>query len=400
MINRYIALKYRYRFLFMLPLLTLLISCEKDNTGNEEPVTPGVVLITSTDSIVLSEKKLDEKALTVTWTEGNNRGEGTSLSYLFKMDVADNDFQTAIPTVEVEPGVFSMSFTHEQLEKLLVDEWHKQTSVFSEIEIRVIAKVTADHFIKPEVSTIKIKVKPYAPEVIEASRVFITGDAVSNASSVEMTQTVENKYAYVYKGIFKAGKIRFPISLDANSDIVSARNPDTQVTDGTTMPVKLAEDGIDHNDFVIPIAGEYTIVVDLKDKTATFRSQATAIVSPYSHIYMIGEALPGTSKDWAIAAPLEMTQSLANPNVFTYKGALEYGTEGTNSGRIKFFVEKGSYTNDCFSPSQAARTPIVYGKANPMVLAVKGKPDYYFQLLTANVTLIVLDTKNLTVTFL
>ncbi|MDD2244805.1 MAG: SusE domain-containing protein [Dysgonamonadaceae bacterium] len=400
-------MKNIFKLLSLLLFMCCIASCDSDS--NNDNLNPGettdnpLTISASGDNIVLNEDKSEEVALTFTWNTGNNRGEGTSLSYLFKVDIAENQFQTAIETEEMPEGVFSRSFTHRELNELLLDYWEVQPAKSARIEARVIATVTGPHFIKPEISDVVVTVTPFAPRVIETNKMYAVGTAVPGGQ-IEMSRAIEDPYVFAYKGLLQEGKIKFPLSLDASADIVSSRTPNLTIDDGTMMPVLLATSGTPDNSWLIPNAGTYVVVINTKEKTVVFYSEATAIKPKYDNVYMIAEAVPGGGKDWDVDNPLSMTQSIANPNIFVFNETLDAGEAGKPSGRIRFPIEKGvGWGYKGLTTPDGLMVPVTKGKTYTVYQFVAGSPEYpdnYWQILDGDINLIILDTEKMTIRFM
>ena len=131
------------------------------------------------------------------------------------------------------------------------------------------------------------------------------------------------------------------------------RNTDgsTDITDGTAMAVEMTETKSAWN---IPAAGDYRIVVNMTEKTATIYSEATdlkplvvtfhpsgADTNPEVSIEVSDLYAYGGGTGWGVKT-LNLVQSLADPQVFIFDGANnELKTLG---GQMKFCISK-SFTD-------------------------------------------------------
>lgn len=396
--------------LFSILLISVVFGSCSSNEEDSILFVQQLAINSSSGSIVLEESKAEETALVFSWNEGADRGEGTSLSYLFKMDVAGRNFETTIEPEQMNEGVFSRSFTHEELNNLITDYWSLKPDAQLTIEARVIAKVDGPRFIKPEVSTIQVNVMPYKLKVYEVEELYAIGSALqSGGSPVKMTQTVEDLNSFVYKGTLGTGDIMFMLSATGEGDVITAPEPGIAIEDGSPIDFSFSNKGIGSaNRWVVDEAGEYTIVVNARTKKVTFRSPKTAIVPLHEGIWLIGEGLPGTENDWNITNPVRLKRSIANPNIFTYEGELEW-TPGTNTqrGGVKFLLGYGSFDVDWLSPISR------FSPGEVGVAVIRGKPmdvyhnkkspessDTYWLVTEPNTNVIVLDMENMLVTFL
>ena len=86
-------------------LLLILIGCQDDMERYvlDKPADT-MHLSVSSDNIVLDQDKKEEVALIFTWSKATDRGEGTVLTYFFKMDIANNNFETSIDKIEIPAG--------------------------------------------------------------------------------------------------------------------------------------------------------------------------------------------------------------------------------------------------------------------------------------------------------
>lgn len=320
--------------LLALVLIFILSGC-KDTEPIVEPLEPTMDLTASTAELELSEDKIDEVALTLTWTEAREQGADFSISYLTKFDAAENNFSNCILENEGS-DLFSKSFTHGQLQKLLIGKWNKKTNEYATMTFRVIGQIIGPRFIKPEVKTITLRIKPYGPKVIQAAGLKMAGTAVPAGAT--LSQTIENQYCYAYYGSLRAGSINFPINTDGAQVISPVASGENAIDDGNSMDVRVkaaAEAGI----WNVPADGTYRVVVDLEKKTTTIYSTAKDIqpikvlatttateLTPITSMWVYGE---GTA--WAWADANKMIQSLADPNIWTFNAK-------AISGRTKFTV--------------------------------------------------------------
>lgn len=387
-----------YKLLNLLIFVGLFMSCGDDDKITEEFFDNPLVVKASEETVSLEENKNEDTALTFSWNTGSNRGEGTSLSYLFKMDLTENNFENPTETEDLGSNTFSKDFTHRELNELITEKWRKKPNEEVSLTVRIIAKVDGPRFIKPEISEVTVNCIPYAFKTIETDQVFMVGDALpSGETSIKMVQAVENQHLYAYKGILKPGKIKFPLSLDHNCDIISAREADSPLKDGVDMPILLAHEGNPDNYWKIPSEDEYTIVIDVKNMNIIFRSSKTSITPKYQHVYMIGEGVPGGGKDWDINNPMELTQSIANPNIFTFKGTMDFGSPSNAQGRIKFPLQKGGWAVE-YLVSKEAKQTVIPNVPMPVYLTFSGEMDNYFNMVSPT-NLIILDTDKMNVVF-
>ena len=387
----------------------LATSCDDDN---EVPVVEqSLALTASSTEIQLDENSLDKPAVTFTWTETTNRGEGFTTSYLFKMDKEGNEFKTAIPTIDLGEGVLSKSLTNGELQNLLIEKWKCPDDVASRLEVRVIGRFDGPHFIKPEVSTITIAVKPFTPKIIEAKKVFMQGSALPG-EPIEITQTYEDEDLFAYKGDLKAGELSFKAEmLDGTTRMLEPlEGENTAINDGGSVDVWAYDpETTERSSWIIPEDGSYRIIFNKRNKKLTVYSEKTDIKlievapstltdtpAPVTEMYIFGE-ISGWA--WTDDWKFEM-QSQADPNVWIWTSE----KKGIR-GQTKFGVIKNNesyvFSADPASPGalDVGGAPVTMGV--PMTITgglTLDQRNSYFQI-PASTNVIVLNLTDMTVTF-
>ena len=112
-----------------LPLMALLVmgGCKDENETDLSWLTnpdEKMELIASVTDIELDRDRPDDVALTFEWTPAREMSEDYVLSYVTKMDIEGHEFATCVRTDE-EYGVFSKSYTTDELQRLLLEQWGK-----------------------------------------------------------------------------------------------------------------------------------------------------------------------------------------------------------------------------------------------------------------------------------
>ncbi|MDR2628377.1 MAG: SusE domain-containing protein [Dysgonamonadaceae bacterium] len=391
----------------LLPLLLsamMLASCgsEGDDAGSVQEQL--LALGASSTYITLSEDHIDDIALTFTWTPAREPGSDFSLSYLTKLDLADNNFSACVKEEE-EDGVFSKSFTHGQLQKLLVNNWHQAVNREVLMTFRVIGTIAGPRFVRPEVADLDFTVRTYGPQVIQAAGLRMAGSAVPSGAAPG--RTLENQYVFAYRGQLKAGTLYFPINQDGETAICPAGSEASAVPidDGQAMEVRVKTAAeAELAPWTIPADGIYRVVVDLENKTVAIYSAATDIrpvevpatstattPTPVTAIYAYGEPT-----GWAWSDTYAFVQSTANPNIWIFNTR-------AIGGRTKFGVIK---SNDSFVYS-CAPTDTETGKDVDVVVDTpvpltggtsRGQRNSYLKI-PSGTNFIVLNLNTMTATF-
>lgn len=191
--------------------------------------------------------------------------------------------------------------------------------------------------------------------IVEIDKVYLAGTAVAEAD-VEVAQTLENESVYAFRGELKAGTLYLPILFDGKTDksFVPAQGNDIHDGAASSYTQFATSAAVGANKYwTIPADGVYRIVLDLDAKNITIRSAATDLkntvvsynntvagINPFSQevteLWMWGTYNNfGTDSGMKTGFQQKYTlqQSLANPNIFVYKGSVlpRNTTQDTNS---------------------------------------------------------------------
>ena len=214
----------------------------------------------------------------------------------------------------------------------------------------------ANSWVIPEADTYRITVNlaehtvriVAAGAVVDVDQMFMAGTAVGD-EQIEIKQTRENENLYAWKGELKAGTFYLPLTFNGAQEmaIVPADAGDKDIHDGSQqsfgqVATSTAETS---RNWEIPADGTYRIVVnkeehtitiysaatDLKNKTITFkRTQAPANDNYTCEIEALWIFGGNKYYDGSKPSDIVLTQSLANPRMFVYKG------EALQADKVKF----------------------------------------------------------------
>ncbi len=187
-----------------------------------------------------------------------------------------------------------------------------------------------------------------AGAVVDVDQMFLAGTAVGS-EQVEIKQTLENENLYAWRGELKAGTLYLPLTFEGTQamSIVPYSADDSDIHNGTqqsfTQVATSTAEASRH--WQIPEAGTYRIVVNKEEKTITIYSAATDLKNKT----IIFKRTQGEANDnytceieqlWIFGSnhyyngsrpsDVVLTQSLANPRLFVYKG------EALQADQIKF----------------------------------------------------------------
>ena len=389
--------KFLYKILPLLFAVLCLNACD-DNEIEDIPKTEEFLELTaSSTSIALDENNLTDNILTFSWTEAREMSDDYIVSYTTKMDVVGNNFGTSTVILTYEDdGVFSKSFTSEQLQNWANDKWKLPVNKPFTLQFRVIAEWEGGPtFEAPEVRTIMVDVQPIKVEVFDADKVFIAGSAVPG-NQLEITKTVENESQYAWFGNLNAGELQIPVELQGLTYYIVPEDGEGTLDDGEAESVKMQEDPISWN---IPADGEYRIVVNMQKTEVTIYSAAKALQPAVVEWPLDGVPQTTTveklwrygSDGWAWKE-INFVQSLADPQIFIYSGA-------AFSGRTKFGVHPHNQSYVYTGNNTAVDTSVTLGNSYELFAGYSGNERNAYFSIPSGTNFIILDLRNKTAFF-
>lgn len=305
----------------------VLFSCEDKGLENQDwlrvpnfanPLT----LNLSGKEIVLVEDNSSANAITFTWTQGNDRGAGTSLKYFFRMDILGKNFgkdmaktspdYTTI-TEELPEGVFTKSYTVKQLNSLLLKHFKRPGGSVTNLEVQIIAQVDGgSQFQLPEVSTTNFAVTNYS---LGPLPLYMVGDAISGSwdyNTGKSLPEITERTIYNFIGDFSVGS--FKVIEEKGSEL-----PSYDPAAGNAIVYNETEPRTADNVFKVTQAGRHSLYIDIETKTYVFG------YTPFEKIYMVGSATTAGADGWDLGKSIPMIWDPKNPEVFTYTGNLKRG---------------------------------------------------------------------------
>lgn len=353
----------------------VFVSCEDSGLENQDwlkqPNFANPLTMTlSSKEIVLTKDNEAANAITFTWTQGNDRGAGTSLTYFFRMDIAGNNFgEGAAPgtsttiTEEIPAGVFTKSYTVGQLNGLLLKNFKRPGGVITNLEVQIIARVdNSAQYQLPEVSTSSFAVTSYSPGPLP---LFMVGDAISGGWDYSAGKNLPEKTErtiYNFIGDFSVGS--FKVIEKPGSEL-----PSYDPIAGNKIVYNETEPRNNDNVFKVTQTGRHSFYLDIDQGTYAFG------YVPYENVYMVGNAITGIG--WDIGKAKPMNWDPQNPEVFTYKGQFD-------AGEFKLALDLGNWGGRFLMPP--ANGTVIKGEPsdNPTVMLMpNGSPDNKWIIETA-----------------
>ena len=359
-----------------LPFVIMGCQDETERITLDSPQDTMGLKVSSSD-VVLNQDLGNEEAISFTWGSAANRGEGTKLTYYFKMDMADNNFETSIAKVEIPEGVQSISYTHKEMNALL-SGWKVTAGETAMLEAEIIAEVSGGSvYMKPEISKVQFSVTGY---YIEPRDLFIVGTAVEemDAAALKMKEVISEQ-KYEWGGHLKQGDFKF---IKSRTSLTPSY---TKGADDNTLVYNETDDGTETL-FHIDKDGYYFITVDVEKLTIASEYPE----SIYEKVWAIGDATPAGWQPFS-AVPLTKINNIQ----FVYEGDLY-------AGELKFPLELDeNYYMSYLMPKTHGTEP---GGDNTMEYVEKEKAkthDYKWKITESQTGIykIILDTYLMEITF-
>lgn len=211
------------------------------------------MLSASANTLVLTEEKAADKALTLSW-DAADYGYNAAVAYTIEIDTAGDNFQSAPATVSMGSSL-EKSFKVEELNTLLTKLKYTPEEAH-DIDVRIMA--TISDLVEPVYSnTETISVMTYST-FVEPGYVFVPGDYQGwNPGTAPALISVEDNG--VYEGIISfnnANSLEFKITADRNWDLNYGGEGDNGGT--------LEQNG---PNLTVPTKDSYKIMVDLNNMT-------------------------------------------------------------------------------------------------------------------------------------
>lgn len=323
-------------------------SCTEDemesDKGNE-----ALKLSVSTSQLALDQRLDDKEALQLTWTAGSNQGTNAAISYQLEIDVQGNGFADGIKKEIGRTDSRIVSFTHKELNDLLLSTWNLPVEEEAAFEARVTATVSVEAVPAQVSDVVTFKLTPYKYRVLN---LWMVGDATPNGWTKEkatpMNSVVNVKGGFVWEGMLQKGEFKLLTTL---ADWTPAYNRDETQENKLVYRDHYDENNLDTK-FVIGKTGNYRVTLSVETLNITIEDLGGDVPSViYEHVWMMGDAAPGGWSWDDVIAKSEMTQNTDNKNQFTYEGPLK-------AGEIKFPVEIDRSFNGKFIVAMKAEASI------------------------------------------
>lgn len=312
-------MKTIYNLMLIVLSILMLGSCKRDEMELDKGSTP-LKLEISEDTVVLSQFVEDKKAVKFSWGAGSNQGTGAAISYLFEMDLKDNNFAGGIKKNIGKTDSHFISYTNKELNDSLKTVWNipvddEETYTF---EARVTA-VVSDTSVETQISNVVVfDVQPYKYRTL---RLYLIGDATLGGWNIEqatlMTMDAENKDVFTWEGTLLKNGFRFICQNTSGTWWPGyVKDPDNE---GKAKYFATEPAGEDDVKFMINAPGVYRVTINTS--TLDVVIDPIDVEEPEPELYLIGDATTG---GWDVPQATKMNY-IEDSQSFEWEGTLKAG---------------------------------------------------------------------------
>lgn len=354
-----------------------------EEVDNEYSRFPSVIKITaSAEEIVLNEDTPDDVALTLSWSEAADHGSDYMTTYVYEYDLEQKSAPHSEEVFEGEE--FVRTYTHADLQEMLVDDYAYTTSTWGTMVFSITANfegTAGATVILPDQDEVTVRIKTYGDKQFAADQVFLGGTAVGS-ENIGLTPSETNPDLYVYNGNLAAGGFNFPVVYgDENNVIIPAGSQNVTVESGETYDAVVVGSDETAYSWNITEADSYRVSLNFSNHTVSVIK--TSEIMEVDKIFMSGSA--------AGAAEIEVTQTLENESLYAWRGTLSAGT-------LSFPIEFGGERNLTMVPNSNDHG-FNDGQANPFTTVNSSAAgSRYWEIPEEGTYRIVIDTDARTVT--
>ena len=354
-----------------------------EEVDNEYSRFPSVIKITaSAEEIVLNEDTPDDVALTLSWSEAADHGSDYMTTYVYEYDLEQKSAPHSEEVFEGEE--FVRTYTHADLQEMLVDDYAYTTSTWGTMVFSITANfegTAGAAVVLPDQDEVTVRIKTYGDKQFAADQVFLGGTAVGS-ENIGLTPSEANPDLYVYNGNLAAGGFNFPVVYgDENNVIIPAGSQNVTVESGETYDAVVVGSDETAYSWNITEADSYRVSLNFSNHTVSVIK--TSEIMEVDKIFMSGSA--------AGAAEIEVTQTLENESLYAWRGTLSAGT-------LSFPIEFGGERNLTMVPNSNDHG-FNDGQANPFTTVNSSAAgSRYWEIPEEGTYRIVIDTDARTVT--
>lgn len=376
-------MKYRIKILSILTLIfvsILSVGC-KDDDDDENPYNENALALNaSIDTLILSENKLNDIAITFSWNEGIDHGPDFTTSYLFKMDLFGNNFSkdpeyaSATETETYDKTINTRSFTHEELNDLILYHWNIFPGDETDIEARIVAKLDGPKFVYPEIAYKTVNIKTYKgtpwPLYIAGSAAGAEDDP---ANAIPVKEVIPQRY-YTWEGDLKAGGFKLICQRTAMLPSLNKGPEDNTFYERT-------EESQPDEMFTVDEDGIYGLILDRRNNHIEYGK-----IKYNKKVYILGNA---TSGQWNIGNAIPLKWEEKSINIFTFEGNL-------TEGEFKFPLSNTAWTPVLLAPENGTEINSNGVADTRVIYATKTPPDNKWKVTEAGYYKLTIDANDMT----
>ena len=291
-------------------ILVCFPGCEnQDYAITIDTVADGMHLAVSAEEVALSQDLMDETAVTFTWGEAQPRANNGVLTYYFKLGLPG--FTTAIEKIKIDPGVFTYSLSHGDL-NVLAHHVGIPYGDAAQLEAEIIASSEdGEFFVKPEISTVLFNVTTFILGVPVPPTLYLVGSANPAGPAINNGFALTNGSVsgeFLWAGQLQAGSFKFVNALAGDISSWSKGLSDSELAPNFTASDADVE-------FTIPAPGLYSIYINMDENEIIYG------VKRWRGIWGMG---PGANNpNWDLPSSAELTYDYRRPGVFTLEVVAE-----------------------------------------------------------------------------
>lgn len=385
-------MKTIYNLMLIALSILMLGACKKDEMELDKGSTP-LKLEISEDAVVLSQFVEDKEAVKFSWGAGSNQGTGAAISYLFEMDLKDNNFAGGIKKNIGKTDSHFISYTNKELNDSLKTVWN--IPVDDEKSYTFEARVTAvvsDPSVETQISNVIVfDVQPYKYRTL---RLYLIGDATPGGWNIEqatlMTMDAENKDVFTWEGKLLKKDFRFICQNTSGSwwpGYVKDSDNEGKAKYFATEPA-----GEDDIKFMIDAPGIYRITINTS--TLDVVIDPIDVEDPEPELYLIGDATTG---GWNVPQATKMNY-IESAQSFEWEGTLK-------SGEFRFVCQNISgmfwpgYVKDQDIDGKAIYFATEPAGDNDVKFTISEVGEYYVSLNTKTFEVVIRKQDDVTVRY-
>ena len=329
-----------------------LLSCTKDETeptgdGNEGTPSGEVtapVLSSNKESVVLAAESADQTAVTFSWTAAKDGESDADATYEIFINLSSKDIFTTPYRQELGSGL-TASFTHAELNTILVEELGAEAGQAADIQVMVYATPAEGEGLQSNKAA--LNVTTYVEQIEFPESLILLGSATpalwEMANGIEVAKTSDGVYTVENIDLRGSGNSGFKFYFSRNDGDYRIQ-VDMVNEDFKDLTIKIVIAKEDSQD-IVPSRitgytdGQYKLTVNLNTLELTMeRTGELSEITLPDKLYMQGDAV-----EWKWTWNEENTLNKISDKVYEAKNIkLAFGDN--NDCGFKVYIANGQYS--------------------------------------------------------